>query len=507
MLLNQSFSLPCDFHQKNPNKRKRGRKRKKRNAAIVSIEDDTCQDTTRSQDVKNFPLDDSTVKKTSDSNSDSKSSSVRHGRSSSFPENIAGNAPKESKSSSFVLEDFLENVIAEPTYDDTVGEGVQDTPTGDDRGNFVFEAADLFLKQPKMDREDRNSLQFQNITKNDNNKATVTTTSTVCQNSDESAVRQIQGDSKENGNDLLQSRNVSERESFGASLSSTKTHYSQGNKDLYGREKNLDSFHAYSLTENHGRSSESNFSVAQMKVPTVAEKRTVATEALNESQGSTPVHLDNLQEDLQEDSSSAQEYQDFRHSPSGKAFQLENTENNKELDEEDFRDDLYDYEAASSAESQSHDGTIEPVVLLDSGESLVPLTEGDRVTAKTGAQSTFYYAPDVSAENDRADSGSLSSTSWSYIEDGEELSEQKDDLLLNNRPASDMTSSDASVAAAALAACTDAQRGMDNMSRGFIAVDRTMGGQAGQRDFSSKHDGMSTGKSYKQGNPINQVKK
>ena len=60
------------------------------------------------------------------------------------------------------------------------------------------------------------------------------------------------------------------------------------------------------------------------------------------------------------------------------------------------------------------------------------------------------------------------STSWSYIEDGEELSEQKDDLLLNNRPASGMTSSDASVAAAALAACTDAQRGMDNMSRSIL---------------------------------------
>lgn len=54
------------------------------------------------------------------------------------------------------------------------------------------------------------------------------------------------------------------------------------------------------------------------------------------------------------------------------------------------------------------------------------------------------------------------SASWSYVEDAEEFTE-KDDLL-NNRSTSAMTS-DASVAAAALAACSDAQRGMDNMAR------------------------------------------
>ena len=56
------------------------------------------------------------------------------------------------------------------------------------------------------------------------------------------------------------------------------------------------------------------------------------------------------------------------------------------------------------------------------------------------------------------------SASWSYLEDGEELLEQKDDSLPGNRLASAMTS-DASAAAAALAACSDAQRGMDNMGR------------------------------------------
>lgn len=55
------------------------------------------------------------------------------------------------------------------------------------------------------------------------------------------------------------------------------------------------------------------------------------------------------------------------------------------------------------------------------------------------------------------------SASWSYVEDAEDFTEKKDDLL-NNRSTSAMTS-DASVAAAALAACSDAQRGMDNMAR------------------------------------------
>ena len=56
------------------------------------------------------------------------------------------------------------------------------------------------------------------------------------------------------------------------------------------------------------------------------------------------------------------------------------------------------------------------------------------------------------------------SASWSYVEDAEDFSEKKDELLLNNKSTPAMTS-DASAAAAALAACSDAQRGMDNMAR------------------------------------------
>ena len=61
------------------------------------------------------------------------------------------------------------------------------------------------------------------------------------------------------------------------------------------------------------------------------------------------------------------------------------------------------------------------------------------------------------------------SASWSYVEDAEEFSEKKDELLLNNKLTSAMTS-DASAAAAALAACSDAQRGMDNMARSILFI-------------------------------------
>ncbi|KAL9955431.1 hypothetical protein ACROYT_G036758 [Oculina patagonica] len=405
----------------------------------------------------------------------------------SVVENIAETTSKDSKNSSFDLEDFLENVTVKPRYD-TVGVGVQETITGEDSGNFVFNAEDLFLKQPKVDSEERTSLQFQNATKNDNNKAISSGSPTALEAAYE-PMRQIQGDITTNERDFLENPNVSEGKSCGTSFSNTKQYISQGREVLPQREQNLDSFHVYSLTKNES-SNESNFSMAQMQAPTVVEKRTSDIKAANESQGSTPVNLEHCHKvDVKEDFSSAQKSQDFRQSPSGKAFQQNRTENREELEENDFRNDLYDYEAGTTSpgsQSGTNDSSIEPVVLLDSGEPLVPLSEGGE-TAKTGAQSTFYCAPDVSTENDR---DSLSSTSWSYIEDGEEFSEQKDDSLPSNRSA---MSSDASAAAAALAACSDAQRGMDSMSRGFVAIERTTRDQSGQRDYSSQHDGMSTG--------------
>ena len=223
-------------------------------------------------------------------------------------------------------------------------------------------------------------------------------------------MRQIQEDFTANESDLLQRRNVSEGENFGERFSNIEVHYSQGKGATPRFDQNLDSFRVCSLAEG-GSSSVSNFSMAQSQVPTVEEKTTSDTELANESQGSASVHLDNFQiskVSVEEDFSSTHESYDLRQSPSGKAYHQERTENTEERVEDWSTSGLNDYEADRSAESQSgaNDGTFEPVVLLDSGEPLVPLAEGGE-TAKTGAQSTFYYAPDGSAEND-PDSTSVS---------------------------------------------------------------------------------------------------
>ena len=412
-------------------------------------EDDSLQVTT--EHVKDFPLDDSTVKETFKTNSDSKTSTVGHSRSSSYPgnitvvpegntekksrvngqeilfteiaksislpdnsvavENTAGDTPKTTKTSSFDLEDFLENVSSGPRYDTVVEDvTVQDTTKGGDGGNFVFDAAGLFLNQAKEDNLERNVLQFENATKNYNNKEVSSTAETVSETTSAESVRQIQGDFTGNESDLLQRRNISEGENFGGTFSSTVAPYSQRKEVSPRLDQNLDSFRVCSLAEG-GSSSESNFSMAKSQVSTLEEKTTSDTELANETQGSAPVHLDNLQiskVSVEEDSSSTQESYDLKQSPSGKAYHQERTENREEIYEDRSASSLYDYEADTSAESQSgaNGGTFEPVVLLDSGEPLVPLAEGGE-TAKTGAQSTLYYAPDVAAEND-PDSASVS---------------------------------------------------------------------------------------------------
>ena len=412
-------------------------------------EDDSLQVTT--EHVKDFPLNDSTVKETLKTNSDSKTSTAGQGRSSFYPGNItvasegttekksrvngqeilfteitksislpdnsvavestAGDTPKATKTSSFELEDFLENASSGPRYDTEAEDvTVQETTAGGDGGNFVFDAAGLFLSQAKVDSLERNVLQFQNATKNDNNKEVSSTAQTVTETTSAESVRQIQGDFTGNESDLLQRRNVSEGENFGGRFSSTDAHYSQRKEASPRLDQNLDSFRVCNLAEG-GSSSGSNFSIAQSQVPTVEEKTTSDTELANESQGSAPVHLNNLQiskVSVEEELSSTQESYDLRQSPPGEAYHQERTETREGIDEDRSTSGLYDYRADTSAESQSgaNDGTFEPVVLLDSGEPLVPLAEGGE-SAKSAAQSTFYSTPDVSAEND-ADSASVS---------------------------------------------------------------------------------------------------
>lgn len=411
--------MPDDSKQE---KRKK-KKKKKRNAAIVSIEEDESSQDVK-VDVKDFPLNDSSVKETSNSTSDSKSSSLGRTRSSSYPgnitvvtegseaktshvngqamvftettksislpdnsiseESIAERKLSKSKSSSFNLEDFLENVTVEPRYD-TLGGSVQEAPTGEDTGNFVFGAADLFLRQPKVDQEKTNKSQFQNT------KETFPAISTDTEVTGD-PVQPIQRDCKVKETDLCQRKNDSWNDRFETSFSSTTT-LQDGDENLSQGKQNLDSCRVYSLKE--GGDNESNFSITQTQIPSGNEKSDTGhvTEASIESQDSNALNLSNHQISHVD----AQEHQGYRDSPS----QEERISDNEEL-YENTSNDFDDFEPAQSPESQSaaNDGKVEPVVLLDSGESLVPVVEGD-VTSKTGAQSTFYYAPDVSSENDR----------------------------------------------------------------------------------------------------------
>ena len=406
-----SFS-PDDSKQE---KRKK-KKKKKRNAAIVAIEEgDNHQGFTSG--AKEFPLNDSSLKESFNSNSECKSSSLGHTRSSSYPgnitvvsegsemkssrvdgqqivfteisksislpdnsipvENVAEGNQTKSKNTIFNLEEFLENITLEPRYD-TVGEGVQEAPEGEDTGNFVFGTADLFLKQPNVDQEEKSS-QSQ-----ENKQTTSTAISTGYEiSSDSVLVDQERWNGKES--DLVQNRSDSGSESFEINFSSTPmTQYSKdGEEDLSGGNQNKDFSHVYSL--NDDRNEESNFSITQMQITRTIENTTA--DHYTESQDTNPIN--------------AQENQDYSDIPSENTSQHERITENEEL-YENTSNDLDDFESAASPELQpgSNNGKVEPVVLMDSGECLLPVAEGD-MTSKTGAQSTFYLAPDVSAENDR----------------------------------------------------------------------------------------------------------
>ena len=407
---------PDDSKQELKRKRK---KKKKRNAAIVAIEEDeNHQDFTSGP--KDFPLNDSSLKESFNSNSECKSSSLGHTRSSSYPgnvtvvseeserkcsrvdgqeivlteisksislpdnsipvENIADGNQTKNKNSTFNFDEFLENITVEPRYG-TVGEGVQEAPAGEDTGNFVFGTADLFLKHPNVDEKEMSS-------QSQNNKQTtaISTCSEIC--SDPVVVDQERWNGKEM--DLVQNGNDSGSESFETNFPSTTTtlYFKRGEEDLSEGNHFKDFSHVYSLNDDGNE--ESNFSITQKQIASICIENATAdhdTEALNESQETHPIN--------------AQELQDYSDISSENTSQQERITENEEL-HENTSNGLDEFESAVSPELQpvSNNGKIEPVVLMDSGESLVPVAEGG-MTSQTGTQSTFYVAPDVSAENDR----------------------------------------------------------------------------------------------------------
>lgn len=418
--------------------KKKKKKKKKRNAAIVSIEEGENQEDLTS-DLNEFPINDISAKETMNSSNDTSvketmhlssewnSSSIGHIRSSSYPGNITvvseGSAVKSSRvngqevvfteitksislpdnsvakenialgnsttsgSRSFKFEDFLERETIK-TGSDTEGEGVQEAPSGEETGNFVFEAADLFFNHPKVGFEEENSFRIQSDLKT----SLIPTSSEETNDSD----RIAQGSSMLPREDLPERKDEFCGGNFGSKASSAVTSDFSKEHYLPYSKQNYDSANTRSLAEKDNE--ESNFPLEHAKIPGLVKETAADLEAKITNM---PPYLNHATEtSLQTYNVDTQEHQDRRESP----LEIQDQQKTSECKDlfKDTSSSLDHFDSASSpeAEPSASDSKFEPVILLDSGESLVPVAEGD-VTSKTGTQSISYYAPDVSGKNDR----------------------------------------------------------------------------------------------------------
>ena len=418
--------------------KKKKKKRKKRNAAIVSFEEGENQEDLTS-DLNEFPISDisvketmissnnTSVKETMNLSSEWNSSSIGHTRSSSYPGNITvvseGSAVKSSRvngqevvfteitksislpdnsvakenielgnsttsgSRSFKFEDFLERETIK-TGSDTEGEGVQEAPSGEDKGNFVFEAADLFFNHPKVGFEEENSFQIQSDLK----------TSLIPTSSEETndSVRIAQGSSMLPSEDLPERKHEFCGENFGSKASSAVTSDFSKERNLPYSKQNYDSANTRSLAEKDNE--KSNSSLEHAKIPGLVKEIAADPEAKIRTM---PPYLNHATEtSLQANNADTQEHQDHRKSPLEMQDQQKTSECKDLYKDTSSSLDHFDSAPSPEAEPSASDSKFEPVILLDSGESLVPVAEGD-VTSNTGARSISYYASDVSGENDR----------------------------------------------------------------------------------------------------------
>lgn len=415
--------------------KKKKKKKKKRNAAIVSIEEGENQEDLTS-DLNEFPINDISAKETMNSSNDTSeketmhlssewnSSSIGHTRSSSYPGNITvvseGSAVKSSRvngqevvfteitkpislpdnsvakenieldnsttsgSRSFKFEDFLEQETLK-TGSDTEGEGVKEAPSGEDTGNFVSEAADLFFNHSKVGFEEENSFQIQSDLK----------TSLIPTSSEETndSLRIAQGSSMLPREDLPERKDEFCGENFGSKASSAVTSDFSKEHNLPYSKENYDSANTRSLAEKDNE--KSNSTLEHAKIPGLVKEIAADPEAKIRNM---PPYLNHPNESsLQADT---QEHQDLRESPLEIQDQHKTSECKDPYKDTSSSLDYFDSAPSPEAEPSASDSKFEPVILLDSGESLVPVAEGD-VTSRTGTHSISFYSPDVSGENDR----------------------------------------------------------------------------------------------------------
>ena len=427
--------------------KKKKKKKKKRNAAIVSFEEGENQEDLTS-DLNEFPINDTSAKETMNSSNDTSvketmnlssewnSSSTGHTRSSSYPGNITvvseGSEVKSSRVNgqevvfteitksvslpdnsvakenialgnsttsggrSFKFEDFLEGETIK-TGSDTEGEGVQEAPSVEDTGNFVFEAADMFFNHPNVGFEEENLFQIQSDLK--------TSSIPTCSEETNDSARIAQGGTTLPREDLPERKDEFCGENLGSdALSAVTSDFSKEHNLPYSKQ-NYDSADTHSLAEKD--SEKSKFFVEHAKIPGLVKE--IAADLVAKIIDMPPYLNHANASSLQANNADTQKQQDRRESP------LEMQDQQKTVECKDlYKDtssslDHFDSAQSSEAEPSTSDSKFEPVVLLDSGESLVPVAEGD-VTSTTGTQSTFHYAPDVSAESDRDSLSRLETT-------------------------------------------------------------------------------------------------
>lgn len=515
-------------------KRKK-KKKKKLNPAIVSIEEDNSRQDFQS-DSKDFSPNDCSVKEAINLSSDeSKSSGLAHTFSSSYPGNITvvpegltgksscvdgqqivftevtkslslpENSPflenktevseSKGKHGVFNFEDFLENltveqnslvakraltgesesnfVAVEPKNDILEKDGER-VPVVEDTDNFVFGDAEFFHKHSDVDNKDTclaSPIQ--------NNKQTASFVMSTSSFITDDAATVIQGSHEGNEKDLLGIPHDSGNDHFDTKFTSS---FATQCSSLHGDEGISQNIIYDECDTNDNEKQESNFSFTKIKAASSDEN--FESRADHHKVTSNESQVCNIL--------SAQEHHSHLDNELESIKIIETTAEN---------DDFYETGSSNSAElglvtsrglelqSDADINKMESVFLMDSGECLLPIAKGDLMSQTRIDSPGSYYASDVSAEKDR---DSLSSASWSYVDDGEDgTSEQKDGSVFSS--GSIGMASDASTMAA-LAACSDAQRGMDSMtSGGFISTKEALGDRGVNEDVSKRHDSMSSG--------------
>ncbi|KAK2569051.1 Sorting nexin-29 [Acropora cervicornis] len=519
-----SASLIADHSKQEKKKKKR---KKKLSAAIVCIEEDgSCQDS---------HLGDSSMLEARNIGSDqSKSSNLERtlpsypskntkvpeemtgktaladgqeivctelAKSVSLPDNpgLLGNDSDvhetKNKNVVFDFQDFLENVTVEnDTLDvreemseksespflalepesNALRNGGEQLPTVEDTSNFVIEGPALFHGKSDEDGKDMSSLfPLQNEKQTSSTSFALNEAETL-----------NQGSYKGNEKDFLHTQLHLRNEDFDTNCpNSLATQNPMDCKEGTALTKQ-NSDECNDVDVNGNKEEDSNFSFAQTQA-----------DSSHENFQPTGDHYRGNESHISS-SPSAQDHQSNFDSTSGDKLEIERTVENVDIYENasnKFNNNFNSvkFRTITSRVSSGSDNDVETMFLMDNGECLLPVSQ-ENLILQARSESPGNHAWDVSTDKDR-DSLSSADHSWSYVDDTEDVIEQKDDHNSVLSGSSVAMASDTSTAAA-LAACSDAQRGMDSInSGGFICMQETMRGQSVNENISKKSDGMSLG--------------